>query len=147
MAAKPQMTVRLAPSIEHALHFLAERDGISPAELARLIITAGCQTALDKHNLRAQCQDAYMLWLTQKGPAALVIDEGDEDLGDDHFPTRAGAHATEHHVESGALYGAPATVPALGGSSQLWNDPPIQAQERRLDELFGKRADGRKRRS
>ena len=80
MAEKPRMTVRLAPSILHALDYLAEREAVAPAELARVQSpTAACQTALDRHGWRGDFQRDYMRWLDRRA----LQERTESDLVDD----------------------------------------------------------------
>jgi hypothetical protein len=59
MAVKPRMTVRLSPSYEHMLRWMAERQGAAPAEMARVTLQAQLERLLEQKVWRAQWQDAY----------------------------------------------------------------------------------------
>jgi hypothetical protein len=147
MAAKPQMTVRLAPSILHALEYLAEREGIAPAELARVQITAACQTGLDRHGWREDCQRDYMRWLDRRAAAARAADDGQGDGDGDIAVDGEPGLATADHVEPTAPYGAFGDqFPRMGGRRSAAGSGLIgQAEADRLVATL--RPDGRKRRT
>jgi predicted transcriptional regulator len=67
MAAKPRVTVRLAPSTLHALAYLAEREHTTPAEMARGMIGALVSAQLDKRGWREDWSDTYRAWLAEQG--------------------------------------------------------------------------------
>lgn len=77
MAAKPQMTIRLAPSIVHAVEYLAERDGTAPAELVRTLVSAAAQRELERHGWSQDCQAAYMRALGARGDGGADPAPGD----------------------------------------------------------------------
>ncbi len=67
MAAKPRATVRLTPSILHALAYCAERTEQAPAELARELIAAGVEKILTERTWRRDWEHSYRAWLAQQG--------------------------------------------------------------------------------
>lgn len=123
MAAKPQMTVRLAPSILHALEYIAEREGIAPAELARTLITAGAQTSLDRHGWRVDCQAGYMAWLERRAQADRAAGHPENMTGDGPGDIEIEDIDVADHGESDAPHGASATAPALFEDASLGRRP------------------------
>lgn len=147
MAARPQMTVRLSQSIEHALDYIAEREKITPAELARNYITASALAHLQRHGWERDCQSDYMAWLERQAAAdraaggALVGVLADIDVAG------TADQATVKHVESDGPYGPSATVEPLFPRAGL-NPKPLSAIIGEADRLVSTlRPDGRKRRS
>jgi hypothetical protein len=148
MAAKPHMTVRLSPSILHGLQFIAERETMLTAELARTIISAEVRGYLAKHGLQAQCQDAYMTWLAERRASGQADDAGDVEL--DGEPDPGHLHGAEASPESGASgpYGPLATHSPLFAGQGLPAKPLSQviSEADRLVERFtarGARKGGR----
>lgn len=147
MAAKPQMTVRLAPSILHALIYISEREGTSPAELARAMITSASQLALDRHGWRVDCQDAYMRWLSTRSARERENDGGDIDLVDGESDGEDLEPASSTKSGADGPYGPSATIPRL---FEDVSPParPLSAIIGEADRLVAQsRPDGRKRRT
>lgn len=67
MAAKPRLTVRLAPSYLHALAYIAARDNLAPAEAARMLLQAQLDATLTARGWREDQQDAWRAWLAEQG--------------------------------------------------------------------------------
>lgn len=67
MAAKPRITVRLAPSTLHALAYVAARDGLTPAEAARMMVSAQVDATLARRGWREDQQDHWRAWLAEQG--------------------------------------------------------------------------------
>jgi len=82
MAAKPRVTVRLAPSSLHALAYLAEREGYTPAEIAREILGAGVLQTLAARGWQADWRACWGAWQAEQGarPARYEVpDQADYD--------------------------------------------------------------------
>jgi len=82
MAAKPRVTVRLAPSDLHGLAYIAALRGTTPAELARELIGLRLREELIVSDRVQACQDHYMTWLAEqaaRGPRAEQPDQRDYD--------------------------------------------------------------------
>lgn len=69
MAAKPRLTVRLAGSTLHALAYIAERDGLAPAEAARMMLGAQIEATLARRGWRHDQQSRYRVWLAERAAA------------------------------------------------------------------------------
>jgi hypothetical protein len=67
MAAKARVTVRLAPSSLHALAYLAEREGYTPAEIAREIIAAGVLQTLAARGWQTDWRGCWAAWCAEQG--------------------------------------------------------------------------------
>lgn len=147
MAGKPRMMVRLAPSILHALEYIAEREAASPAELARTQITAACQTSLDRHGWRADCQEDYMRWLAARAASQADVGEPQDEDPDIDVDGEPDPSPAPRPVEPTAPYGAVGDqFPTMGG----WTRPDSRSNAR-VDEAARlvaiSRPDGRKKRS
>lgn len=70
MAEKPRQTIRLSPSYDHALDWIATRKSEKPAELARSVLHAYVDKILAENAWRAQWQDAYNAELNARAAAA-----------------------------------------------------------------------------
>lgn len=70
MAAKPRVTVRLAPGTLHGLAYIAERDGLPPAEVARMMVSATVQATLQRRGWAEDHQATYRAWLAEQGARA-----------------------------------------------------------------------------
>lgn len=69
MAAKPRVTVRLAPATLHALAYIAERDNLAPAEAARMMLGAQVQATLERRGWGADQQAHYRAWQAEQAAA------------------------------------------------------------------------------
>jgi len=67
MAAKPRLTVRLAPSYLHALAYIAERHGSAPAEVAREMMGAQISQVLGDNVWRRDWEACYRAWQAEQG--------------------------------------------------------------------------------
>lgn len=69
MAAKPRVTVRLAPETLHQLAYVAARDAVPPAELARMLLQAQLAAVLGARGLGAECKEHWRAWLAEQARA------------------------------------------------------------------------------
>lgn len=67
MAARPRLTVRLAPSYLHALAYIAERDGLTPAEVAREMLAAMVSKKLESAGWTRDWESCYTAWKAEQG--------------------------------------------------------------------------------
>lgn len=67
MAAKAQLTVRLAPANLHALAYIAQRSDFLPAEIAREMVNAGIEAVLSKRGWRRDWEQTYRAWQAEQG--------------------------------------------------------------------------------
>lgn len=77
MAAKARVTVRLAPSSLHALAYLAAREGYTPAEVAREILSAGVLQTLAARGWQGEWRQCWEAWQAEMGarPARYEVPE------------------------------------------------------------------------
>ncbi len=98
MAAKPRATVRLTPSILHALAYCAERTEQAPAELARQLIAAGVEKILTDRVWRRDWEQSYRAWLAQQGA---VVGRSESPAQDD-YDALAEGHGFPAHPDVAA---------------------------------------------
>lgn len=119
MAAKPRVTVRLAPSTLHALAYIAERDHLAPAEVARMMISAGVRATLQGRGWAEDHQDSWRAWLAEQagdGGRPETPDQADYDRLAEGLPTAptAPAPAPQHKPLSATIAESAATIKRIG---------------------------------
>lgn len=103
MAAKPRVTVRLAPSVLHGLAFVAARDGQAPAEVARLMLSAQVQATISRRGWFAEHEASYRAWLAEQAARGVRPES----------PTQADYDALALGLPAPPAAPAPAPSPAL----------------------------------
>lgn len=97
MAAKPRVTVRLAPSTLHALAYIAERDKLAPAEAARMMVSAQVRAILEGRGWAADQQQLFRDWerahATDGAPAPVARQEDYDQLAAGALPAGPASHA------------------------------------------------------
>jgi len=86
MAAKARVTVRLSPSSFHALAYLAEREGYTPAEISREILAAGVLQTLAARGWGSDWRASWGAWQAEQGARPQRYEVPEQALDDARAP-------------------------------------------------------------
>lgn len=117
MAAKPRISVRLAPATLHALAYIAQRDGLPPAEAARMMLAAQVDATLAGRGWKEDARAHYRAWLAEQAAAGDRA-ETPEQADYDALAAGVGLGAP---VAPAAPAKGPATVPLPGALAVVAN--------------------------